>query len=143
MATYAKSASPNAPSYQPVGQDGAVQWNRVTVAATELTLNAVIPLMRLPRGALVHDVTMHISDLDTGAAGIVSVGVVGDTERYIRRASMQAAGTIRAGNDATAAASIIAAQPFTQETSIDLLVQTAPATAAAGVVHVAVMYNCE
>lgn len=143
MPTYAKPVAATAPAYQSEGQELACAWNRVGVAAAELTLNAVIPAVRLPRGAVVHDVVLKTGDLDTGATGILSVGVAGDTERYIRRVSCQAAGVFRAGNDATAAASMIAAAALTGETTVDILVQTAPGTAQAGTIDIAVYYTCE
>lgn len=143
MPTYAKPVAATAPAYQSEGQELAVAWNRVGFAAAELTLNAVYPMVRLPRGAIVHDVFIKTTDMDTGSAGVVSIGVAGDTERYIRRVSIQAAGAFRAGNDATAAGTMIAANPLTGETTVDLLVQTAPGTAAAGTVDIAVFYTCE
>jgi hypothetical protein len=143
MPVYSKSVATTAPAYQGEGQETVTAWNRAAVTAAELTLNAVIPLVRLPRGAVVHDITLYTGDLDTGAAGIVSVGVAGDTERYIRRVSCQAAAAFRAGNDATAVGTMIAAVPLTAETTVDLLVQTAPAAAAAGTVQISVTYTCE
>lgn len=143
MPGYSKSVAATAPAYAPRGQELACAWNRVTVAAAELTLNAVIPVVRLPKGAVVHDVVIKTGDLDTGVAGILSVGVSGDTERYIRRVSCQAAGTFQAGNDATATASMIAAVPLAAETTVDILVQTAPATPAAGTIDLAVFYTVE
>ena len=143
MPGYTKSVAATAPAFQPEGQELACAWNRMTLTTGELTLNAVYPMVRLPRGAVVHDIVLKVTDMDTGAAGIASVGVAGDTERYIRRVSIQAAGTHRSGNDATAAASMIAAVPLTAETTVDLLIQTAPGTAAAGTVDVAVYYTVE
>jgi hypothetical protein len=143
MPGYTKSVAVTAPAYQGEGQEMAVAWNRATFATGEMTLNAVYPMVRLPRGAVVHDVVFTTGDLDTGAACILSVGVAGDTERYVRRVSGQAAGTFRAGNDATAAASILAAAPLAAETTVDVLFQTAPGTAQAGSMQIAVYYTCE
>lgn len=146
MPTYTKPVGATAPAYQGGGQELACAHNRVSFVAAELTLNASFPMVRLPRGAIIHDIVLKVSDMDTGAtaAGLVSIGVAGDTERYIRRASIQAAGVFHAGNDATAAASIAAAAyALPAETTIDLLVQTAPATAANGTADIAVYYTCE
>ena len=143
MPTYSKSVAATAPAYQPEGQDLAVAWNRVGLATGELTLNAVHPLVRLPRGAIVHDVVIKTTDMDTSTGLVLSVGVAGDTERYIRRVSGQAAGTFRAGNDATATASMIAAAALTGETTVDLLIQAAATTPAAGTVDIAVFYTTE
>lgn len=145
MPTYPKGLPADRPAFALT--PGAVMHTaseRVTVLTGDLTLNNVIPLVKVPRGAVIHDITMVVSDMDTGAAGIVSVGVAGDTERYIRRVSCQAAGTFRMGNDATAAASIAAAsRSFAADTVLNLLVQTAPATPAQGTVDIAVVYSME
>lgn len=143
MPGYTKSVAATAPAFTPDAQNLGCAWNRVTLATGELTLNAVHPLVRLPYNSRVHDVVLRVSDMDSGAAGIVSVGVAGDTERYIRRVSIQAAGAYRSGNDATAVGTMIAAAAFTGETTIDLLVQTAPGTAVAGTVEIAVFYTVE
>lgn len=143
MPGYTKPVAATAPAYAPRGQELACAWNRMTLTTGELTLNAVYPMVRLPRGAIVHDVVIKVSDMDGATAGIASVGVAGDTERYIRRVSIQAAGTFRAGNDATASGTMIAATPLAAETTVDFLVQTAPGTPAAGTVDVAVFYTVE
>ena len=143
MPGYTNAVGATAPAFQPEGKECAVAWNRATFTTGELTLNAVYPLVRLPRGAVVHDITLKVTDMDGATAGVVSVGVAGDTERYIRRVSIQTAGVFRAGNDATAAASMIAATPLANETTVDLLIQTAPGTPAAGTVDISVFYTTE
>lgn len=143
MATYSKSVASTAPAYQAEGIEVACAWNRVSIAAAELTLNNVIPLVRLPYGAIVHDVTFKTTDMDSSTGLVLSVGVAGDTERYVRRLSGQVAGVARGGNDATAAASMIAAVPLTAETTVDLLIQAAATTGVAGTVDIAVFYTCE
>lgn len=143
MPTWTKPVGANAPVYSSDGQQLACAWNRVVLATTDLTLNAVHELVRLPRGAIVQDVVLRVSDMDSGSAGVVSIGVAGDTERYIRRVSIQTAGVFRSGNDATAVGTMIAAGAFTAETPINLLVQTAPGTAVQGTVDIAVFYTTE
>lgn len=143
MPTYSKAVDATAPAYQSEGQELACAWNRATLATGEMTLNAVIPMVRLPRGAIVHDVVLRTADIDSGTAGILSVGVAGDTERYIRRVSCQAAATFRSGNDATAVGTMLAASALSGETTVDVLIQTAPGTPVAGAIEVAVFYTCE
>lgn len=143
MPGYSKSVASTAPAYAPRGQELACAWNRMTLATGELTLNAVHPVVRLPKGAVVHDVVLKTTDMDTSTGLVLSVGVSGDTERYIRRVSGQAAGTFRAGNDATATASMIAAVALTAETTVDVLVQAAATSAAAGTIDLAVFYTVE
>lgn len=143
MPTWTKPVDTTAPAYQPEGINGGIAWNRVGLLAAELTLNASYPLVRLPRGAIVHDVVLKVTDMDTATAGLVAVGVPGDTARYIQGASIQAAGSFRAANNATSAATMIAAGPLPAETVVSLLISTAPGTAAAGTVDIAIHYTCE
>lgn len=143
MPTWTKDVTAAAPVYQSEGQELAVAWNRVALATADLTLNNVIPLVRLPRGAIVHDVVFKTTDMDNGATLIFSVGVAGDTERYVRRVSGQAAGAFRAANDATAAGTMLAAAPLANETTVDVLVQTAATTPVAGTIDLAVHYTVE
>lgn len=143
MPGYIKPVAATAPAYAPRGQELACAQNRMTLATGELTLNAVHPIVRLPRGAIVHDVVFKTTDMDSSTGLIFSVGVVGDTERYVRRVSGQAAGVFRAGNDATAAASMIAAAPLAAETTVDVLVQAAATTPVAGTIDIAVLYTAE
>jgi hypothetical protein len=143
MPGYTKPVAATAPAYAPRGQDSAIAWNRMTLATGELTLNQVHPVVRLPRGAIVHDVVFKTTDMDNGATLIFSVGVAGDTERYVRRVSGQAAGAFRAANDATAAGTMLAAAPLANETTVDVLVQTAATTPVAGTIDLAVHYTVE
>ena len=48
MPTWTKDVSAAAPVYQGEGQELACAWNRVALATGDLTLNNVIPLVRLP-----------------------------------------------------------------------------------------------
>lgn len=118
--------------------------NTVALATGDLTLNNVIPLVWLPRGAVVHDAVLITTDMDSSTGLVMSVGVVGDTERYIRRLSGQTAGAARIANDATAAATVIAAAAaLTADTRVDLLIQAAATTAVAGTVKIAIFYTCD
>lgn len=144
MPTYAKPVAATAPAYQGSGQQTATAHNRAAFLAAELTLNAVYPMVRLPRGAIVHDVVITVSDMDSATAGLVGIGVAGDVARYIQGASIQAAGSFRMANNATSAATKIAA-PYAlpAETTIDLVVSTAPGGALAGTVDISVQYTVE
>jgi len=144
MPTYTNSVAVTAPAYTPVGKEMAVAWQNATLATGELTLNNVIPLIWLPRGAVIHDMVLVTTDMDSSTGLVMSVGVVGDTERYIRRLSGQAAGAARFANDATAAASVMAAlAALTADTRIDLLIQAAATTPVAGTVRLSIQYTCE
>lgn len=144
MPTYTNSVAATAPIYTSEGKECAVAWNTVALATGDLTLNNIIPLVWLPRGAIPHDMILITSDMDASTGLVLSVGVAGDTERYIRRLSGQTAGVARLANDATAAASVIAAAgPLTADTRVDLLIQAAATTPAAGTVKIAIFYTCE
>lgn len=144
MPTYPKGAPADRPAFTVTpGSLLHCVSERVGIATGDLTLNNVIPLVKLPRGAVVTDVVLRVSDMDSGSAGVVSVGVPGDTERYIRRVSCQAAGVFRSGNDATAAGTMITATALAADTVVGLLVQTAPGTAVAGTADIFVTYVME
>lgn len=144
MPTYTNPVAVTTPVYQPEGKECAVAWQTMGLATGELTLNAVHPLVYLPRGAVVHDMILITTDMDSSTGLVMSVGVAGDTERYIRRLSGQAAGAARLANDATAAASVIAARAaLTADTVVNLLIQAAATTAVAGTVTIGIFYTCE
>jgi hypothetical protein len=144
MPTYPKGLPADRPAFAVVpGSVMHTASERVGIVTGDLTLNNIVPLVKLPRGAIVHDVVIKVTDMDSGSAGIVSVGVPGDTERYIRRVSIQAAGTFRAGNDTTATGTMLAAAPLAADTVVGMLVQTAPGTALAGTVDICVAYSME
>lgn len=144
MPVYTKSVAATAPAYQPEGQEKATAWNRATFATGEMTLNASYAMVRLPRGAVIQDITLIVSDMDSGAAGLVGVGVAGDVARYIQGASIQAAGSFRMGNNATSVGTILAAAAaLTAETEILVTFTTAPGTAIAGTIQLSVDYTCE
>lgn len=144
MATYTNPVAVTSPVYTPEGKECAVAWQVAAIATGELTLNNVLPMIYLPRGAVVQDMILITTDMDTSTGLVLSVGVAGDTERYIRRLSGQAAGAARLANDATAAASVItAAAALTGDTVVNLLIQAAATTPAAGTVKLAIFYTCE
>ena len=144
MPVYTKSVAATAPAYQPEGQEKATAWNRADFATGEMTLNASYPMVRLPRGAVIHDITLTVSDMDSGTAGLVGVGVSGATARYIQGASIQTAGGFRMANNATSAGTVLgAAVALAAETEILVTFTTAPGTAVAGTIQISVDYTCE
>ena len=144
MPGYTKSVAATAPAYQSEGQELATAWNRATFATGEMTLNASYAMVRLPRGAIIHDMTLFVSDMDSGSTGVVGIGVAGDVARYIQGASIQTAGHFRMGNNATAVGTILAAgAALAAETEILVTFTTAPTTAVAGTIQLSVQYTCE
>jgi hypothetical protein len=145
MPTYKNAVGATANTFESLGKNVACAWNEVAIATGDLTLNTVIPLVRLPRGAVVHDLLISFTDMDTSGSPTLafSVGDTGSTARFIAAVTATAAATARAGNSATSAATFAAHTAYTTETVISALVSTAAATAAAGTMKVAVFYTCE
>ncbi len=143
MATYANVTGTTQPTFAPPGVGSlAVLENRVALATADMTLNNTIPIGRVPKGALVQDVILTLTDIDTGTACVVAVGDAGSAARFIQGSTAgQAATTVRAGNNATAAATFAAHTPYTAETLIYMTFTTAPGTPATGTAKVTVIYS--
>lgn len=143
MPTYSKDTSAASSLYKPTAQTVAALHNVISMATSDLVLNATFDIGRLPRGAKVLDVIVAVTDMDSASAGLISVGDATSTGRFISSASIQAAGVIRAGNNATSAALVAAHTAYTAETLLYGTVTTAPGTAVAGTISVTVLYVCE
>jgi hypothetical protein len=106
---------------------------KVVVAEYEisaaLALNDVIQMVKVPNGAVVSNVVLATDDLDThGTPTIVlDVGDGGDTDRYIDGATVGQAGGV---TDSSNLAIGGIGYEYTDEDTIDILVQAAPATGA-------------
>lgn len=143
MPTYLRDTSATSSTFQPPAQTVAVLHNVITMATGDLDLNDTFDIGRLPRGAKVLDVILYVTDMDSSTAGLISVGDAGSTGRFISSASIQAAGAIRAGNNATSAALCAAHTAYTAETLIYGTVTTAPGTAVGGTISATLLYTCE
>ena len=115
-----------------------------SVAAAANIANAVLASIDVPGDATILDVILTVTDMDTGAAGLVDVGdasgpTVPDDNRFVAAFSMQAAGSIRASDSAGLLEGIYT-YSTTGEQTIEVTVNTAPATAAAGTVTLTVVY---
>lgn len=147
MPTYPKGTPSARPAFAVT--PGAVQHcvsEAVGVLTTDLTLNTVIPLVKLPRGAVVKDVTVYATDMDTNGAPTLAfhVGDSGDADRFIVASNVgQTGGKVSAGNTAAAAVTTANAGAYAAETVINATVSTAAATAAAGTLLVFVEYVME
>ena len=93
-----------------------------------LVVNDVIKMVPVPKGARVKDVVLAVDDLDTGTSIVLDVGdtdATDNTARYIDDAGIgQAAGVSRMDNP------LGANYKFTDQGTIDVLVQAAPQTGA-------------
>lgn len=147
MPTYPKGAPSARPAFAVVpGQVQHCVSETVGIVTGDLTLNNVIPLVKLPRGAVVKDITIYATDMDTNGAPTLAfhVGDAGDPDRFIVASTVgQTGGKVAAGNTAAAAATTAAAGAYTAETIINATVSTAAATAAAGTMLVFVEYVME
>lgn len=144
MATYLKPTGATAPAYQPRAQEMACLWNSITMATGDLALNAVVQVGNLPKGAVVHDVVMHCTDMDSGTALVFDVGTTANADLFIDGTTIgQTGGTIRAGNVAGAALTIAAQTPLAAETPVIITAAVAAGTAVAGTVLIAVNYTVE
>ncbi len=143
MPTYSRDTAATGSLYKPPAQTVAVLHTVITMATTDLDINDTFDIGRLPRGAKVLDVVVAVTDMDSATAGLISVGDAGSTGRFISSASIQAAGVIRAGNNATSAALVAAHTAYTAETLLYGTVTTASGTPVAGTISATVFYTCE
>lgn len=108
----------------------------VTVTAAQLTLNALFGSIKLPKGAVVIGASLLSTDIDTGTpAVILGVGDTGDDDRLITGSTAGQAGTF----SNTLAVTGYAYQ-YAAETTVQVKVKTAPATAAAGTITYGVTF---
>ena len=146
MPTYLKPRV-NAAAYQPAAQEMAAASNIISMLTGDLALNVVTPTgIFLPRGAVVHDVIMHCTDMDSGTALVFDVGTAANPDAFIDGTTIgQTGGTIRAGNVAGASLTMAAADagPLTVETEVIITAATAAGTAVAGTIKIAVLYTVE
>jgi hypothetical protein len=143
MPTYSRDPGVNTPVFVPQAQNPGYLRNVISMATSDLVLNATFDIGRLPVGARVLDITVAVTDMDNGSTGTIHIGDSASPARFIQNASIQTAGVFRAGNNATSAATFAAHTPYTTETLIYGTVSTAPTTPVAGTITVTVMYGCE
>lgn len=132
--TFTTSATDsNSPTPANVGSAGALTHVRGTYtvsAGSALVVNDVIQMVPIPVGARVVSCTLHTTDLDSNVspAVVLDVGDGGDTDRYIDGSTKgQTGGTDFIGTGIT---TLTQAYTYTADDTVDVLVQTAPATGA-------------
>lgn len=109
----------------------------ITVTAAQLTLNALFGSVKVPKGAVILGVHLLSTDIDTGGSPAVLLGV-GDSGSASRLISGSTVG--QAGGYGNTIATTGYAYQYTSETTIQVKVTTAPATAAAGTITYGVTY---
>lgn len=106
-----------------------------SVAATytgtaALVLNDVIQMVKVPAGAVVREVILNTTDLDSSTGIVLAVGDGGDVDRFIKDSAIgQTGGTVRLG--AGIVDNACNNYTYTAEDTVDVKVTTAATGTAA------------
>ena len=120
------------------GQSPKVMVCTYTLTAA-LAINDVIQSPPLPKGAVVYDVMLAVTDLDTNGTPTITldVGYGGDVDYFIAASTVGQAGGVARASAVTAATPL----SLTVNDTIDVLVKAGPATGAtSGTVTLVVHY---
>lgn len=114
-------------------------------AATQLVINDIIEMIKVPVGATIIDVKLSVDDLDSGAACVLAVGDGTTATRFISSSTIgQGGGTVGLGSGLTGAAAADALlYEYTADDTIDIKVTTAPAGGGVGTIKLAVIYTMQ
>lgn len=104
---------------------------QVAVGTAGLALNAVTPLVRVPKGFTLIHATLEATDMDSGTALVLAVGDAGDNDRILTGLTIGQAGGISSSIAVTGHQF-----RYTDETTINLTATTAAGTAVAGTVQI-------
>lgn len=107
----------------------------ITVTTGQLTLNALLGSIKVPKGAVIIGASVKSSDIDTGTAVVLAVGDSVDDDRLITASTIGQAGGVT-----TAIAATGFAYQYTAETTVQVKVTTAPTTPVAGTITYGVTY---
>lgn len=107
--------------------------------AAALVVNDVIEMVKVPAGAVIHDVILGTDDLDSGTDLVLDVGDGSVTDRFIDGATIgQTAGVARL-NEVDGLN-----YQYTSADTIDVKVQVAPGTGAtSGTIRLTVLYTTQ
>lgn len=122
---------------------GHVVCQTVTVSPTVAQVEAVDTVLAsidVPGDAIMLDVILTVTDMDTGATLAIDVGDTSDDNRFIAAFSGQAAGSIRASDSAGLLEGIYQ-YSVTGEATVEATVQAAATTGAAGTLTLTVVYS--
>lgn len=107
------------------------------VVVGELELADVIQMVKIPKGATILDVILGSDDLDSaGPAILLDVGDAGDPDRFIAASTVAQAGGVARLDQVDGLA-----YEYTEDDTIDVTINTAPTTAAAGTINLTVLYT--
>lgn len=127
--TSAAAAGP-APQIRERGVMHCVYGEYTLTTAAELgTINNVIEMVRVPKGARVVGMVVELPDNDGGTSFTLDVGDGSSTARYLSASTLGQSAGFKSTVDLVAATAF--GYVYTVEDTIDLLVHAAPASAAA------------
>jgi hypothetical protein len=133
MATLSETVSATGPKFSPPAKTVGVLSNIVTLGTTDVGTKQEIIIGYLPPMSKVIDVVLGVTDVDSGTAFVCAVGDTSDPDRFINGGTIgQAAGVLRAGNNATSAKTYCEHTGYTAATPMSLSVITEAGTAAVG-----------
>ena len=114
-------------------------------AATQLIVNDVIQMLKVPAGATVVDLKLAVDDLDSGTACVLAVGDGTVADRFISGSTIgQGGGVVELGAGVTgAAAADLAGYKYAAEDTIDVKVTTAPAGGGVGTIKLIALLTME
>lgn len=144
--SYLDTPAATDPLYTPNRGEVACLRQIITIGTADLTQNATFDIGYIPKDCVVLDGVLVATDMDSAASPsmTVIVGDSGDTDRFVNAGTIgQAAGTVRFGNNATSAATLITHQGtcYTTPTKLYGTFTNAPGTAVAGTIAATVFYT--
>lgn len=106
-------------------------------SAGALGLNDVLQMLKVPMGARIKNVILSVPDMDTSTGVVLSVGIGGDTDKFIAAVTTGQAGGVAVMNNQDGHDYVM-----TAEDTIDILVATAATGTAAttGTLRLSVFY---
>ena len=118
------------------GNQASIMHNQISLAAN-VVVNDILEAVRLPKNAVVTDVMVVASDIDTNATPTLAfaVGYGGDDDYFIAATNIGRTGGVARADAATAKPLAL-----TEEDTIDIKWTGAAATFAAGTIDLIVTY---
>ena len=131
---------------------GYVMAQTATFACTAAqveTANAVLGTIYVPNNAIIHDVLVTVTDMDSSTGGLIDVGdsagpATPDDNRFIAGFSIQAAGSIAAAGEGNLLVDKVYAyvnDDAQTEQGIEITVNTVATTGVAGTITMTVVYH--
>ena len=120
----------------------------VTAAQAE-TVDAVLGTIYVPNNAIIHDVLVTVTDMDSSTGGLIDVGdsagpATPDDNRFIAGFSIQAAGSHAAAGEGNLLVDKVYAyvnDDAQTEQGIEITVNTVATTGVAGTITMTVVYH--